>query len=407
MKNSRQLGFVGMGVLLGTLVAAPGALPGQNPPKTAEPAAPQVPSAAPGGTDSGCRDTGISAEQLENMARTIEQGLPEKLADLPEHLPTEAVMASPQFARLQSQIFAAQLKGYQSELQSKADEFVDQARELAAQVQSKTPELFAQEPGVLISSADEGSGWLGVEIGEVTPDKSKDRKLSSARGVIVTTVEPDSPAAKAGLKENDVITQYDGQAVGGTVQFRRLVRETPPGRTVALVVSRDGASQSLSVELGDRNALLEQQRKEMQGRMRDFGNTYAFTMPQFDLNFGGPNAFEFSDARTPILGISAEDLSGQLGAYFGAPDGKAILVREVRPGTPAEKAGLKAGDVIMKLDGNPIHSLAELREQLRAKSGQQSLSVGILRKGSEMSVPVTIEKPHPLEPLHAVHRAQL
>jgi serine protease Do len=244
-----------------------------------------------------------------------------------------------------------------------------------------------------------------VEIREVTPDKAKDLKLSSPGGVIVTEVEPDSPAAKAGLKENDVITQYHGQTVEGTVQFRRLVRETPPGRTVALVITRDGASQNLSVELGDRDALFENQVKAMQWKMRDLGNVHSFVKPDFDLNFSGPN--EFFDARTPVLGISVEDLSGQLGAYFGAPDGKGILVREVRPGTPAEKAGLKAGDVIVKLDGKPIHNLAELREQLRADSDQKALSVTVLRRGSEMSIPVTIEKPHPPEPLHAFHQAQL
>lgn len=399
MKYFRHSSFAGMGALLWTLVTAPGALPAQNLGKTAtEPAQPQTPSVVQGETDSSCGDLGVSAEQLKSMARIIEQGLPMVREQVPE-----GVMSLPRVARLQSRIIAAQ----QGDFQSKAQELAEQAQELTAQVQGEMPQLFAQEgPRVLISSADEDSGWLGVEIGEVTREKENDLKLSSARGVIVAAVEPDSPAAKAGLKENDVITQYDGQTVEGTVQFRRLVRETPPGRTVALVVSRDGASQNLSVELGDRGAFSEKQGKEMQWKMRDYGNAHSFVVPKFNLDFG-PSTVEVLDARTPILGISAEDLSGQLGAYFGAPDGKGILVREVRPGTPAEKAGLKAGDVIIKLDGKPIHSLAELREQLRAKSDQQALSVGVLRKGSEMSVPVTIEKPHPLEPLHALHRTQL
>jgi S1-C subfamily serine protease len=314
----------------------------------------------------------------------------------------EGVLSLPRVAPLPSRFIRAQ----QAHFPSKADELAGEAQELAAQVQGEMPQLFAQEgPRVLVSSGDEDSGWLGVEIGEVTPDKAKDLKLSSARGVIVTEVEPDSPAAKAGLKENDVITQYDGQTVEGTVQFRRLVRETPPGRTVALVVARDGASQNLSVELGDRDAVFEKQVQGMQWKMKDFGNAHSLVMPNLDLNFSGPNAF--FDARAPVLGISVEDLSGQLGAYFGAPDGKGILVREVRPGTPAEKAGLQAGDVIVKLDGKPIHNVAELREQLRAKSDQKALSIDVLRKGSEMSVPVTIEKPHPPEPLHAVHQTQL
>ena len=79
---------------------------------------------------------------------------------------------------------------------------------------------------------------MGVEIGEVTAEKAKDLRLSEVRGVEVIDVQPDSPAAKAGLKEHDVITRYDGQAVEGTVQFRRLVRETPAGRNISLTVSR-------------------------------------------------------------------------------------------------------------------------------------------------------------------------
>jgi len=112
------------------------------------------------------------------------------------------------------------------------------------------------------------------------------------------------------------------------------------------------------------------------------------------------------DWRTPVLGISAEDLTPQLGAYFGAPDDGGVLVREVRAGTPAERAGLKAGDVIVKVDGEAVHSLGDLRAELREKSAEKSVTLGILRKGTEMSVPVAIELPRPPEPMHRPARAQ-
>jgi serine protease Do len=224
---------------------------------------------------------------------------------------------------------------------------------------------------------------------------------------VVMDVEPDSPAAKAGLKEKDVITQYDGQTVEGTVQFRRLVRETPPGRTVALVVSREGANQNISVELGDRSAYFE---RKMKGKMREFGEMNMPPIPNFSMP-GVPVAPDehshgAMDWRTPVLGINAEDLTPQLGAYFGAPDDGGVLVREVRAGTPAEKAGLKAGDVIVKVDGKPVHSLGDLRAELREKSAEKSVTLGILRKGAEMSVPVAIELPRPHEPMHRPVRAQ-
>ncbi|MGB9403445.1 MAG: PDZ domain-containing protein, partial [Candidatus Acidiferrales bacterium] len=89
------------------------------------------------------------------------------------------------------------------------------------------------------------------------------------------------------------------------------------------------------------------------------------------------------------------------------PNNEGILVREVKAGTPADKAGLKAGDVIMKIDDQPVKSLRDLRTHLRGKSDQKSVNLSILRKGSEMTIPVAIEKPRPIDAPQVVHRAQL
>ena len=339
---------------------------------------------------------------MEDAVRSIDsrvnRQLRENLAGMSERVQKEVEMNSPELQRLQS--LSAQLRSNQGQFDANASELADRAAELAELAQEKTKEVLGQDPDVLVMSSDDGSGWLGVEIGEVTAEKAKDLKLAGLRGVVVMEVEPGSPAAKAGLKDNDVITQYDGQTVEGTVQFRRLVRETPAGRTVTLGISRNGSTQNVSVDLGDRSAFFE---KKMKGKMRDFDNALAFSMPNPDFSFAMP----VMEGRSPLLGIGAEDLSGQLGTYFGAPDGTGILVREVRPGMAAEKAGLKAGDVIIKVDGKPVHTLADLRVQLRDKGDQKSVSLGILRKGAEMNVAVTMEKPQPVESTHVVHRAQL
>ncbi len=406
MKYFIASNLAGLGVLSLALGTAPGALPGQTQEQsTSKPAtsatSPLTTPVPSGAVEQPCTNLKDAMEQFSDEARIIQQEMQGKLANLQERLAKEAAMSSPELARLQT--LSAQLAGKQGELEADASELAARAQELAAQVQEKTSPLFKPQQDFLVTTDDSG-GWLGVEIAEVTPDNSKDLKLSSVRGVIVKDVEPDSPAAKAGLKENDVITQYDGQTVEGTVQFRRLVRETPPGHTVALAISRDGNIQNLSIELGDRSAFFE---KRMQGRMRDFGGANTFVSPNLDFNFAGPEAFGMMDSRTPQLGISAEDLSGQLGNYFGAPDGAGILVREVRPGTPAEKAGLKAGDVIVQVDGKPVRTLSELRDQLRDKNDQKPVSLGILRKGASTSVSVTIEKPRPAESIQVIHRAQL
>jgi serine protease Do len=391
MKHIDYLRLSALAVALLAIGAVPGSLPGQTAPKPPSPSNQSAPNAA----DHKCNNLDSLAEQISEAVRNMK--LEEKFAGLSDRLAKEeALMSSPEFAKLQN--LSAQFAANEGPLEAKAEDMAAKAQELTSELQDKL-----QNNTNLLVSSDEGSGWLGVEIAEVTPDKAKDLKLSATRGVIVEEVEPDSPAAKAGLKTNDVILRYDDQIVEGTVQFRRLIRETPSGRTVELAISRDGRTQNLSVELADRSAYYE---KRMEGRMRDLEKPFAFSTPNLDLRMAGPEAW-FMDTRTPILGISAEDLNGQLGAYFGAPGDSGVLVREVRSGTPAEKAGLKAGDVIIKVDGNAVKSLSELRDQLRQKTDQKSVTLSVLRKGSELKVPVEIERPKPLERVETTHRAQL
>jgi serine protease Do len=434
MKYLHCTNLVGWGLLLVTIGTTPGVLAAQSSdqkskdqiskdqaPKqsgTAAPAAPSsstptTPVAPSSADDEGClRINTLLAVPLEQigeavritegtldraeMERAVQQELRDNLANLNERVRQEVEMSSPELQRLQN--LSAQLRSNQAQFDGTADELATRAAELAELAQEKSEEF--QAPGIFVTSDEDGGGWLGVEIGEVTAEKAKDLKLTTARGVVVMDVEPDGPAAKAGLKESDVITQYDGQVVEGTVQFRRLVRETPEGRTVVLGISRNGSAQNISVELGERSAFFE---KKMKGKMRDFDNALAFSMPNQDFTLAFPPA----DSRTPQLGINAEDLSGQLGTYFGAPDGTGVLIREVRAGAAAEKAGLKAGDVIVKVDGKSVHTLADLRGQLREKGDQKSVALVIVRKGSELNVTVAIEKPQPSETGHVVRRAQL
>jgi serine protease Do len=404
MKRFTATSAACLGILLLALAGFAGSLAGQTPSKPVPAPAPEHSCSAVPDQSSSFWD--ICAEQMAQQIRILEQEMQSQLAHLQERLAKiqEDAMSSPELSKLDQ--LSAELEGKSKEFASRAEELGARSQEFAQaaaqEAQEKADQIVAEAPEMFVSPEEEGSGWLGVEIGEMTPERAKDLKLSSVRGVIVTDVEPDSPAAKAGLKENDVITQFDGQTVEGTVQFRRLVRETPPGRTVSLGILRDGAAQNLSVELGDRSEYFE---KKMHGKMREYGNMQFPPMPP---NPPSPNMPEWPDQqvqtmrdwRTPVLGINAEDLTGQLGEFFGAPDNSGVLVREVRSGTPADKAGLKAGDVIVKVDDQPVRSLADLRDQLRAKSGQKSVSLGILRKGESLSLPVAIEKPRPMPMAH-------
>src|SRR6266851_7122487 len=216
--------------------------------------------------------------------------------------------------------------------------------------------LDIEQDDVRILMDGDGTGWLGVETHEVTTEKAKELKLPAERGVVLGKIVPASPAAKAGLKENDVVTEMNGQRIEGTAQFRRMVHEIPAGRTVQLTVWRDGRSQTLNVTLGKS----EERRHAFRMRTPAPG-TFAFRMPEFpEIPSMDWNGSIFLGGQ-PRLGIDAEDLNGQRGTFFGAPDGEGILVREVNPGSPAEKAGVKAGDVITSLNGERIRTVGELR----------------------------------------------
>jgi serine protease Do len=256
--------------------------------------------------------------------------------------------------------------------------------------------------GGAAAQIENGPGWLGVAIEEITADKAKELKLPADRGVLLSEVEQDSPAAKAGLKSGDVVTEFDGQRVEGTLAFRRMVRETPPGRTIELGYWRDGSSGSVRVELGslssefrDRARDIQDHAREMEDQARQMADQQiAQQMAQMPLVLNSPEDAGIFAGRAPTLGIVAFDLSGQLGNYFGAPDGQGVLVSEVRDSTPASKAGLQAGDVITKLDGERVRSVGELREKLAANGDAKSVTLTILRKGSEVSISVEPQAPN-------------
>ncbi len=248
-----------------------------------------------------------------------------------------------------------------------------------------------EQDDVRILMDGDGTGWLGVETHEVTTEKAKELKLPAERGVVLGKIVPDSPAAKAGLKENDVVTEINGQRVEGAAQFRRMVHEIPAGRSIQLTVWRDGRWQSVNATLGK-----SEERHRSMKMLTPTPGTFAFRMPDMpeipDIPSMEWNGGVLAGAH-PRLGIDAEDLNGQLGAFFGAPDGEGILVREVNSGSPAEKAGVKAGDVITSLNGERIRSVGELREKLSGKRDEKDRTVklGVLRNKNAMTL--TVELP--------------
>jgi serine protease Do len=266
------------------------------------------------------------------------------------------------------------------------------AQEISDKVMQLEDDPNEAQGDVQVFLGTDGS-WLGVETSEVTQQKAKDLKLPAERGAVVGKVLTDSPAAKAGLQQNDVITEINGQRVEGTAQFRRMIHEIPAGRSVQLTVWRDGRSQTVTATVG-----------KSEGRrgsgMMDGPGTFSFRMPNIPempeiAGLGDLNNLVVMAPGQTRLGINAEDLQGDFGNYFGAPDGEGVLVREVFPDSPAAKAGLKAGDVITSVGGDRIRTASELREKLRSGKDAKSLSLGVLRNKSSLTL--SVDPPAPAQ----------
>jgi serine protease Do len=318
-------------------------------------------------------------------------------------------------ARMEKQIEELQAR-LTERLAGQQGRMAELAQDRAIQVSTRIADRIAQEheqegrqkgqiettpgpdgPDTMMLLGDEGASWLGVESQDVTSDTVKQLKLPAERGVLLGHIVPDSPAAKAGLKDNDVITEINGQRVEGEAQFRRMIHEIPAGRTAQFTVWRDGRAQSIEVTLG---------KSEERGNMwfRTAPRAFSFQLPRAEIpdlpnvaegpgmDWGG---FRVLAGGGPRLGIDAEDLNGQLGTYFGAPDGEGVLVRSVNSGSAAEKAGVKSGDVITSLDGDRIRSVGDLREKLADKREDKTVKLGVLRNKSETSL--TVEMPPPPE----------
>jgi serine protease Do len=236
------------------------------------------------------------------------------------------------------------------------------------------------DPGDAISTLimPGGNSWLGVTLKDVTAEQSRDMKLNGEYGALVDRVEPDSPASKAGLQSGDIILEFAGERVRSVAQLARMVRETPAGRQVDLEVQRNGEKKSLTATVEPR----EQSMGPLISRLRtDVLPKLNMPVYDFSFNFGGPR-----------LGVSVAPLTKQLADYFGVKDGQGVLVREVESGSAADKAGLKAGDCIVKLDSTVVNSAEDIHRALESKRGQShDVTLTIVRNRQEQTLQAHLE----------------
>jgi len=232
-----------------------------------------------------------------------------------------------------------------------------------------------------VFSSDEGgtSSYLGVDITDVTTERLSALKLKEEKGVEVTMVDQDAPAGKAGIKEHDVIMTMNGTTIDSGAQLRRMIHETPAGRMVTFGLSRDGQPVTVKVQLADKHkefAMTGPKTKEFHFEMPDI-----HVMPDIDI----PSINMVVVTSSARSGLMVENITPQLGDFFGVKGGSGVLIRSVEKGSRAEKAGFRAGDVIVKVNDEPVHDTSDFTHAVKSRNGN-SVSVGVVRDKKEQNL---------------------
>lgn len=273
-----------------------------------------------------------------------------------------------------------------------------------------TQALHLGERGFLLGAAArsgfaahtaQSQGYLGVDIRTVGDPSVRDLHLRETRGVVVIMVDHDGPAWKAGVREHDVVQTINGASIDSEEQLRHVLREMQPGRNVQIGVSRDGSSQSLNAIMANRDDL---------GR-RAWEQHYVVPAPSDTDSasnagnepVGSPPpavtskpSHSFGRALMPnhllpvfpsYTGATVDEIGPQLAEYFGLNGRTGLLIHSVDPNSPAAAAGLHAGDVVLRVNGNAMTSRSDWNRALHDSKGH-TVSVVVMREHHEQMLTV-------------------
>ncbi|HUY15084.1 MAG TPA: PDZ domain-containing protein [Terriglobia bacterium] len=216
------------------------------------------------------------------------------------------------------------------------------------------------------------SSWLGVTLRDVSGADVKTQKLPGDYGAVIASVEENSPAARAGLKSGDVLVEFAGREIWSVSELKCWVGDTPAGRTVQVKYFRDGALKFANVTIES--------------------HSHEFRIPPINIppvEIPDFSHFQFFLGRAR-LGVTGQTLTPQLAHYFGVDQGKGVLVTEVKSGSPAEKAGIKAGDCIVRFGATDINSIADLQTAVSSAQAKHGAALTIIRDHHQKELKISL-----------------
>jgi serine protease Do len=241
-----------------------------------------------------------------------------------------------------------------------------------------------------------GEGWLGVMLQPLSDEIGQAMNLEKGTtGVLVSDVVDDSPADVAGFEKGDVILEIDGASIADVDGAIAKVRDLDSGAKVKMVVLREGKKQVLTAVLGDRADMAAKLESKIESKDDADENEgegesaedeyYSFRIPRVRRIFK-----DISIGQGGYIGVEIRDISADLGAYFGVGCCEGVLVLEVVEDSPAAKAGLKAGDVILKADGEDVSSSGEFAGYVRDHEPGDKLDITFKRSKETRRVTVEV-----------------
>jgi S1-C subfamily serine protease len=215
--------------------------------------------------------------------------------------------------------------------------------------------------GVLGSAFAKDEGWLGVMLQPLTGNLKDAMNIGKdVEGVLISDVVTDSPADAAGVEKGDIIVEIEGRSISSADQAIEAVKAYAPGDKVKLVVLREGKREVLTAALGSRSAANKEVAENDNGANENNEEYYNVRIPRVERIIK-----EFRSERGGYLGVRVQDISADLGSYFGVGEGEGVLVVDVTDGSPAGMAGIRDGDVIVKVGAEKITDSAQLVEAVR------------------------------------------
>jgi serine protease Do len=234
-------------------------------------------------------------------------------------------------------------------------------------------------------------GYLGVDVRDISSDQVSVLKVRDVHGAEIIMVDHDAPAGKCGLREHDVILQMNGQAIEGRDQVRKMLHEFAPGKTVQLIISRDGQQMTINTQMSTREEV-ERLAWEQHLTPADSqaGNDASEMAQGSALRSNSSKSFLGGVLTAPAYtGAMLEKMTAQLADYFGVPTGAGLLVRSVEPNSPAAVAGMHAGDVVVRAASRSISTVGDWARALKGKN--KSVPVVVLRDKKEQTLLLTLD----------------